>query len=45
MAQNQGKPRIVSFYEKKRYPIIIVPEKTIPGNVSIENIEKFLIKG
>lgn len=35
----------MSFYERKKYPIIIVPEKTIPGNISIENVEKFLTKG
>jgi hypothetical protein len=43
--ENKGKQRIVKIYEKKRLPIIIVPEKTIPGNVSIENIEKFLVNG
>jgi hypothetical protein len=43
--EHRGRHRIAQIYEKGRLPIIIVPEKTIPGNISIENIEKFLGKG
>lgn len=37
-------PRIAKFREKKKLPIIIVPASPQPGNVSIRNIEKFLLK-
>jgi hypothetical protein len=33
-----GKLKIAAIYEKKKFPIIIVPPETIPGNISLQNI-------
>ena len=41
----EKKMRINMLVEKKKNPIIIVPDQLHPGNLCLGNIEKFLVKG
>ena len=36
--------RIASIVQRKRLPIIIVPKEAQPGNITLQNIEKYLLK-
>ncbi len=41
----QIKSKLNRIYEKKKLPIIIVPEAIQAGNLSLSNIEKILNQG